>query len=71
MTKQEQEDFKRLEKQLLNAPTAEDVIAIRIEAFYKKFYDLVSQGRQMLIFSFGYKKASNGTLIPPTPNENN
>lgn len=58
-------EHKKLEAKLLNAPTAEDVNIIRQEAFHKKFYDLVNQGRQMLIFSFGWKKTENGTLTPP------
>ena len=57
--------WKQLEAKLTNASTAQEVIAIRTEAFYKKFYDIVRQGRMILISSFGYKIAENGTLTPP------
>lgn len=60
------QDYKKIERLMTDATTPEEVTSARIEAFHKKYYDLVAQGRQILKSTFGYTNTSEATLTPPT-----
>lgn len=53
------QDYKQIERTMTDATTAEEVMSARIEAFHKKYYDLVDQGRQILKSTFGLTTNDN------------
>jgi len=59
------QQYLKLQQRMQNSCTPSEVQQARNEAFAKGWLNLVQEGRQILLFSFGYTKAKDGTLNPP------
>lgn len=58
-------NHEELHNRIINASTADEVASLRLEAWAKGYVDIVGEGRQILISSFGYTKGKDGLLIKP------